>query len=185
MEPLLTSVCHCEIRDLVHSADISFFFFFFLASPWHMEFLGQESDQSHSLVLSRSCGNAGSLTDRARPGIEPASQHSQDTTDPVHHSGNSSTDIYFLRTHDTPGSLRQLCGKSPNLGGRCSDSGVLSLLSGLRIQHCPRCGSGYSYGTGLIPGPETSSHYRCGREKNKKQQQTRSGGSDMSSSPAT
>ena len=59
-----------------------FFFFFFLAAPWHMEFLGQGSDLSHSCDLSCSCSNAGSLTHCARPGIEPRSQHSQDAANP-------------------------------------------------------------------------------------------------------
>ena len=36
-----------------------------------MEFLGQELDLSHSHDLSCSCGNAGSLTHCAGPGIEP------------------------------------------------------------------------------------------------------------------
>ena len=60
-----------------------FFFFFFLAAPTHMEFPGQGSDPSHSLNLSLSCGTAGSLTHCAGPGIEPVSQHSQDTANPV------------------------------------------------------------------------------------------------------
>ena len=46
-----------------------------------MEFPGQGSDPSHSCDLS--CGNAGSLTHSAGPGMEPASQGSQDATDPV------------------------------------------------------------------------------------------------------
>ena len=48
-----------------------------------MEFLGQGSDLSHSCDLSRSGGNAGSLNHCARPRMEPASQRSQDTADPV------------------------------------------------------------------------------------------------------
>ena len=53
----------------------------FLASPWHMEFLGQGSDSSCDL----SCRgrNAESFTRCARLGIEPASQCSQDATNPV------------------------------------------------------------------------------------------------------
>ena len=42
-----------------------------------MEFLGQGSDLRHG------GGNTGSLTHCARLGIEPVSQGSQDTTDPV------------------------------------------------------------------------------------------------------
>ena len=46
-------------------------------------------------------------------------------------------------------------------------SRVPLLLRGLRIQcfHC--CGSDYSCGTGLIPGPETSACHRCGKERKK------------------
>ena len=40
---------------------------FFLAALWHMEFLGQGSDLTHSYDLSCSCGNAGSLIHCARP----------------------------------------------------------------------------------------------------------------------
>ena len=47
-----------------------------------MEFLGQGSDLSCSCKLSRSCGNAGSLTDYVGLGIEPKSQCSQDAADP-------------------------------------------------------------------------------------------------------
>ena len=56
--------------------------FLFLAAPRHMELLSQGLDPSHSQDI-RSCGNAGSLTHYARPGIKPASQHSQHATDPV------------------------------------------------------------------------------------------------------
>ena len=48
-----------------------------------MEFPGQGSDLSCSGDLSLSYGNARSLTYRAGPGIEPESQHSQDTTNPI------------------------------------------------------------------------------------------------------
>ena len=48
-----------------------------------MELPGQGSDLSHSQELNFSCGNARSLTDGAWPGIKPASQHSQDTADPI------------------------------------------------------------------------------------------------------
>ena len=54
-----------------------------LAAPWHMEFLDQGSDPSHSCDLSHSCSNAGSLTHCARPGLEPASQRSQDAANPI------------------------------------------------------------------------------------------------------
>ena len=38
------------------------FFFKFLATPWHMEFMDQGSDPSCSHELSCSCSNTGSLT---------------------------------------------------------------------------------------------------------------------------
>ena len=66
------------------------FFIFFLvfgrgevAALWHMEFPGQRSDPSHNFDPSHSGGTVRSLTHRARPGIEPASQGSQDTANPV------------------------------------------------------------------------------------------------------
>ena len=46
-----------------------------------MEFPGQGSDLSCSCDLSRSCGNARSLTHCASPGIEPVSQCSPDAAD--------------------------------------------------------------------------------------------------------
>ena len=48
-----------------------------------MELLGQESYLSRGYDVSRICGNTGSLTHCAGPRIEPSSQHSQDTADPV------------------------------------------------------------------------------------------------------
>ena len=56
-------------------------FFFFLAAPWYTGFLGQGSDPSQSCNLC--CCNAGSLTHCAELGIEPASQCSRDTSDPI------------------------------------------------------------------------------------------------------
>ena len=60
-----------------------FFFFSFLVTPWHMEFPGQGSDSSHGPDLSHNCGNSGNLTHCARLGNEPASQLSQEATNPV------------------------------------------------------------------------------------------------------
>ena len=60
-----------------------FFFFFFLAAPQRVELPGQGSDLSHSYELCWSCGNAGSLTHCAGPGIEPSSQCSRDTANPI------------------------------------------------------------------------------------------------------
>ena len=54
-----------------------------MAVPWHMEFPDHGSDPSRSHDLCHSCASPGSLTHCAGPGMEPASQGSQDTTDPV------------------------------------------------------------------------------------------------------
>ena len=48
-----------------------------------MEFPGQGSDLSCSQDFSRNYGNAGSLTHCAGPGIQPATQNSQNATDPI------------------------------------------------------------------------------------------------------
>ena len=69
--------CPCMSVDLPSS------FFFFLASPRHMEFLSQGSDTSHSCNLSYSFGNSGYLTHCAGQGIKPAPQCPQDVVDPV------------------------------------------------------------------------------------------------------
>ena len=74
--------------------NFNFFFFSFLVIPRHMEFQGQGSDLSHSGDLSQNC-NAGSLVHCASQGIEPASQHSQDTPIPLHLS-RSSKNYTFL-----------------------------------------------------------------------------------------
>ena len=63
--------------------DRIYLFFSFLAAPRHMKFLLQGSDPNHSFQLSHSCGNGRSLTLCAGLGIKPASQHSQDASDPV------------------------------------------------------------------------------------------------------
>ena len=85
-----------EVRDrtriLMDSSRICFlcatmgtmsFFSSFLPTPQHREFLGQESDPSHSCDLCYGCGDVRSLTHCAGLGIEPASQCSQDAADPV------------------------------------------------------------------------------------------------------
>ena len=61
----------------VCETDIFMFVFSFLTALWHMDLPYQRS------YLSCSCGNAGSLTHYARLGMAPASQSSQDTSDPV------------------------------------------------------------------------------------------------------
>ena len=55
----------------------------FLAALWHMELPSQGWDLSQSLHLSLSCGNAGSLTHCAGPGIKPEPQRFQDAANPV------------------------------------------------------------------------------------------------------
>ena len=63
---------------------ILFFFSFHFWPPCSIwKLLGQGSDLSHSHNLSRSCGNAGTLTHCTRLGIEPATQCSQDAADPI------------------------------------------------------------------------------------------------------
>ena len=48
-----------------------------------MELVGQGSDLSHGRKLRLSCGNAGSLTHRARGRIDPKSQCSQNAANPI------------------------------------------------------------------------------------------------------
>ena len=61
-----------------------------------MVFLGQWSDPSHSCDLRSSCSNARSLTHCAVPGIEPASQHAQDTANPVVPQGTYFFGILYI-----------------------------------------------------------------------------------------
>lgn len=79
------SVPHlCYSLSNISRGRITFIFYFpFLAAPQHMEFPGQGWDSSCGCNLSYSCGNAGSLTHRAGPGIQPECQPSQDATDPT------------------------------------------------------------------------------------------------------
>ena len=46
----------------IDSFGFSLFFFFFMASPQHMEFPGQSMNPSWSINLCRNCSNTGSLT---------------------------------------------------------------------------------------------------------------------------
>ena len=55
--------------------------FSFLAIPWHMGFLSQGSDPSHSCDLHHSCSNAGALTHCARRG--ESNLRSGDVSDPI------------------------------------------------------------------------------------------------------
>ena len=62
---------------------VLFSFFCFLATWWHMQFLGQGSDLSLSWDLYCSCSNTGSLSHWTGPGIKRASWHCRHTTNPV------------------------------------------------------------------------------------------------------
>ena len=65
----------------------------FVATPQHIEFLGQGLDPSHSQRhrhdLSHSCGNAGSPTHCARPGIKLCVSTPKTPLTPLPHSRNS------------------------------------------------------------------------------------------------
>lgn len=80
---------------------IYLFIYLFWAALWHMEFLDQGSDPTHSCDLSHSCGNTRSLTHCARLRFEPASQHSQDVSDPISPQWERQRDS--LRYKDTEG----------------------------------------------------------------------------------
>ena len=76
--------CSTSSLTLIHLFLIFFFFPLpFLATPWHLELLGQGSDQSCRWALSCNCGNAVSPTHCTLPGIKPTSQCFQDAADPV------------------------------------------------------------------------------------------------------
>ena len=63
------------VRTLMMQKKLNFFLFWL---PRHMKFLGWGSDLSCSCDLYHSYSNARSLTRCARPGLEPATQHSRD-----------------------------------------------------------------------------------------------------------
>ena len=62
---------------------VHFLFFSILAAPQHTDVQGQGSNLSHRCDFGQCCSNAGSLTYCARLGIEPESQHFQDSADPI------------------------------------------------------------------------------------------------------
>ena len=66
-----------------HLKKVCLFVFFLFGHPRHMELPSQGSDPSCSCNLRSRCGNAGSLTQCAQPGVEPASQGSRGAADPV------------------------------------------------------------------------------------------------------
>ena len=67
--------------------------FLFWATPWHMEVLGSGIILKLQLQPMCSCSNAGSITHCAGLGMEPASQGSRDTTNPVAPQRN--LQVYF------------------------------------------------------------------------------------------
>ena len=75
--PLSASTClqGLPLCMCLHS-QLPFLYLSVWLPPWHVEIPGQGSD------LSCSCGNTGSLTLCAGPGIEPVSWGSRDTADP-------------------------------------------------------------------------------------------------------
>ena len=92
-------LCHqpamgSKVGHLISLSPCSLYFLFWL--PQDMELPGQGSDPSHSCDLHCNCGNAGSLTHYARPGIEPASQSLRDTPPiPLCHSRNSLSSVFL------------------------------------------------------------------------------------------
>ena len=64
-----------------------------------MEFPGQGSDLRHTF------GNARSLTHFGGPGVEPASQHSGDTADPVAPQGKTPFSTYAISMSGLSGGI--------------------------------------------------------------------------------
>lgn len=123
------------------------FFSLFWATWWHMEFPDQASDPSNSCNLHHSCDIARSLTPCAVPRIEPVSQSSRDSANPLIQSRNSKfTDFNSafsghqpegLSNWRIPGVLVMAQGKLIWLGTMRLLVLSLALLSGLRSQ--PYC----------------------------------------------
>ena len=77
----LETISFFKVCESVSVLQRNFFFFFsFQATPQHMEFPGQGSDPGRSHDQSHSCNNARSLIYCTGPGIEQASQLSQEAT---------------------------------------------------------------------------------------------------------
>ena len=124
------------------------FFFSFLAATWHMVSPGQGSDPSLSCDLCHSCGNMGSLTHCARLGIKPASQCSQNATNPCVPQQelqdslySSSQDIpYSFKHHNLYANLTISHHKQGNWALRCSGSCPQTTAGKERSKNrTPRC----------------------------------------------
>ena len=77
---------------------VSFLFVFsFFDCPTAHEVPRPGWDLSCSCDLSHSCGNTGSLTHCARPGIKPASQHPQDAASPAAPQWELMESLFCLR----------------------------------------------------------------------------------------
>ena len=86
----MNSLCLASLAQrFVREIYLFTYFSFFLAAPWHMEFLGQGSDLSCSCDLDHSCSNARSLTHCAGQGSNLHPSAPETPLIPVHHSGNS------------------------------------------------------------------------------------------------
>ena len=75
--------CKCILKISLSIKSLISFFFSFVATPWHMESLGKESNLSCSCDVHHISGNATFLTHCAGLGIKPASQCSRDAANPV------------------------------------------------------------------------------------------------------
>ena len=71
------------------------FFFSFLSTPQHLEFLGQGSDPSYSCDLHCIWSNTRSLTHCAGPGSNLSPSTAEMLQIPLCHSGNSKANVFF------------------------------------------------------------------------------------------
>ena len=70
----LQGLTYINYKDVMYSTGYIVNIFFLFQPPHSIwKFPGQESDLSCSCDLCCNCGNAGSLTRWARPGVKPAS----------------------------------------------------------------------------------------------------------------
>ena len=93
-KPLISMLLGPWLSPYISKSSHRFILFFVcLTAQRHVELPGWGSELSCSCDLSRSCGNARSLTHCAERGIKPASQRSQDVQIPLCHSGNSTVTV--------------------------------------------------------------------------------------------